>query len=328
MNYKLSEKNKVKEGSLEEAWGLLKRASKREFVEKPGFYLRKAFIDLLRNYKSYLFGLIASIFAGVSLVVLFLIFTNITSFFDAEIDKAQINIFLTEEADLVQIEDLKNEISGVEGVVDARFISKDEALKEFTESIDFKGLNDLKKNPLPSSFEVKLQPGIYGLNKNFISDFKNQFASNKGIELIQGMDEHFAGLGSLSSSFGMLIAILAFLCLFVVCTVLSLISSLVFAKRKNEIFLMKSFGGSFFQFSSPILINITFLSILGSIIGILIGLKFYNFFAEKFLSSLNILFANFSLIQPSYQILFFLVVLISTFATISSYFSLSYYEQK
>ena len=105
-----------------------------------------------------------SAFMTIFVVAFFLILIGVMGILSFNIDrmiqelnaKVDIQAFIANTLDDSQIDTLRTKISGVEGIVEIDFYSKDEAAKEFQREFGQDIFDVLEHNPLPSSFNIKL----------------------------------------------------------------------------------------------------------------------------------------------------------------------------
>ncbi|MFH1561725.1 MAG: permease-like cell division protein FtsX [Patescibacteria group bacterium] len=94
------------------------------------------------------------------LVFLFLALSSLLGYFEA---RPEVIAFLKDEVDSVQVEQLKQKLSGVDGVTEVKFFSKDDALKIYREQNKDKPflLEMVSARILPASLEVSAKDPSY-----------------------------------------------------------------------------------------------------------------------------------------------------------------------
>jgi cell division transport system permease protein len=92
----------------------------------------------------------------VSAFVLF--FINATDIMNASEKGIRIMAYLKPDISKTLLLDVKQKIQGIYGVEDARFVSKEEALKQLKDQMKRQSsiLMNIEKNPLPDAFEVRM----------------------------------------------------------------------------------------------------------------------------------------------------------------------------
>jgi len=176
------------------------------------------------------------------LFFLFLLITaNLFYFTKGILDRVEISVFLEEAA---RPEALVLKISKIAGVEEARFISKEEALKEFSSQLgeDSSFIKTLGYNPLPPSIRVKLNPRY--------KTFAQLSAIEHKLYLLDGVKEVFFGKNLLARLYGVLKGVIGLDLLFfglvgiVLLFVSFRISRLDILQRKGEIEIMELSGAT------------------------------------------------------------------------------------
>lgn len=92
----------------------------------------------------------------VSAFVLF--FINATDIMNASEKGIRIMAYLKPDIPKTMVLDVKQKIQGIYGIEDARFVSKEEALKQLKDQMKRQSsiLMNLEENPLPDAFEVRI----------------------------------------------------------------------------------------------------------------------------------------------------------------------------
>ncbi len=92
----------------------------------------------------------------VSAFVLF--FINATDIMNASEEGIRIMAYLKPDIPKTMVLDVKQKIQGIYGIEDARFVSKEEALKQLKDQMKRQSsiLMNIEENPLPDAFEVRM----------------------------------------------------------------------------------------------------------------------------------------------------------------------------
>lgn len=92
----------------------------------------------------------------VSAFVLF--FINATDIMNASEKSIRIMAYLKPDIPKTMVLDVKQKIQGIYGIEDARFVSKEEALKQLKDQMKRQSsiLMNIEENPLPDAFEVRM----------------------------------------------------------------------------------------------------------------------------------------------------------------------------
>ncbi len=130
---------------------------------------------------------VATITVAFSILGLFLvIFVNLNSFLTTWSEKVQLVVYLEDEITDGQKQSLEQLISANSDVESMTFISKDAAWANFKNTFsstksDF--IDDLKYNPLPSSYNLKFKPSSDRFVR--IREFADLFKRRQGVESVE-----------------------------------------------------------------------------------------------------------------------------------------------
>jgi len=119
----------------------------------------KRAIQDLRDHKFLNVITIITISISILIVSAFaLFFVNASDIMNAWKKGVRIMAYLKPEMPNVMVSELKLKIKGLYGVQDARFISKEEALKRLKDQMKRQAslFVDIKENPLPDAFEIRM----------------------------------------------------------------------------------------------------------------------------------------------------------------------------
>ncbi len=206
-----------------------------------GYLIGEGFGNVFKNKKS----------TGASLMIMcatmiifgiFLILTENINHFVAEIESAQgIQVFINNEAEQAQIDEVGEKIRALEGVSTTEFVSKDDALTQMKEKFGDK--KDLlagyeENNIFPASYVVTLTD----LSKS--QEVQEQISKFENIKKITSKDETVTTLINLANGIkivtGVILMLLIVISIFIIANTIKLT---VHARRK-EISIMKYVGAT------------------------------------------------------------------------------------
>lgn len=123
-------------------------------------YLKRAIKDIRQN--SFL-NLVTTITIALSILIVSafaLFFINTNDLVNAWKEGVRIMVYLKSNTSAAEVPNLQRMVGGLYGVSDVRFISRDEAFKNLKEKLSHQSslLDNLKQNPLPDAFEIRLIP--------------------------------------------------------------------------------------------------------------------------------------------------------------------------
>jgi cell division transport system permease protein len=122
------------------------------------------FIEALRSLRSSVSISLAAVVTVLSAVFMLGIFVpvylQVQSVVNDQRDKLDVRVFIDDNAPVEQVNSLRTAIEAHPNTKEFTFISKADALTELRTQVDPSVLEELPANPLPASFEVKLEdPG-------------------------------------------------------------------------------------------------------------------------------------------------------------------------
>ncbi len=235
------------------------------------WYLIKAAASNLWSFRGR--NLISTLIIGFSFLVIgiFLALSNNLTHLGQQLsNNLAISFFLDKKLKPEELELIKARILASELVDQVTYVSSEDALRRFSQNFpELKDiLDNLKTNPFPPAFEVKLKEKI--LNLSAIVHFMEHIKSLKGVVDFQFNQEWVEKMDSLSrivKAVGFFLGgILILASFFIISNVVRLN---VFA-RKNEIEILRLVGATNTFIRIPFLIEGFVLGLLGSLISLFI----------------------------------------------------------
>ena len=237
------------------------------------YFIREAFSSLRRNA---LMSIASVTTVALSLLILgmFLVLVlNLNNMADALESQIQVTVYLQDSMTDRQVRDMGQQISGMPGVTDVKFVNKTEAMQRFKERLGeqqglLAALGD--NNPLPSSYEVKVD------RPTRVKPVAEAIGKLKGVETVkfgQEVIEQLFNLTHLVRVAGLvLIVFLAMAALFIISNTIRIT---VFARRK-EIGIMKYVGATDWFIRWPFMIEGIVLGFGGALIAVVCLVKGYS----------------------------------------------------
>jgi len=244
-------KRKVQTGHLRTAWHHIRRSPIQSFA---------AIMVMALNF-----------LVATALVVLVLGFNSLLSYFET---RPEVTAFLKDEATPAQIDQLKDELAGLEGVKEAKFISKEEALEIYREQNKDNPLllEMVTANILPASFEIS------AVSPDQLTKVA-QFLKEKG-DLVEEVIFQKDVVERLSFWIGVIrnsgIALVGLLSL-VSLAVIMVIIGMKIATHADEISALRSLGATSFYIQAPFLLEGMIYGLVGCLLGssLIFGAVFY-----------------------------------------------------
>lgn len=213
--------------------------------------------------------------------IYFIIESNIKEWLKNLEQKVEIVCYLNDGLKDTEINKIINDISAKQNIIEANYISKNEALVNFVNDPEIgEQIKILGENPLPASLNIKLKDKHPDVVESFVEELKKEFP-NEFEEISYAKDE----VKNLSSAFawikygGSIVGIIFFLL-----TLLLLIFTLKIARteRRDELKIMKLMGSDHSFLVKPFFYEGLMIGILSFILSFAILLFSFYFFNLKF----------------------------------------------
>lgn len=238
-------------------------------------HFKRALEDILANrlVHAVTVGTIALAVLMVSAAVL--VFVNTSEVLDAWQGGARIMAYLKPDADPAA-RGLKPRIQSLDGVAEARFLPRDEALGELKAQIPHQAglFENLAENPLPDAFEIRLKPA--GEGRGPIESIAARVAALPGIETVEFGRKWADTLRAVTAV--VRTAGIAMIALFLVAAV-SIVANttrLVVYSRQDELEIMRLVGAGDGFIETPFYIAALLQGLLGAAVGLGILFGVFN----------------------------------------------------
>jgi len=245
--------------------------------ENMGFYLREALLSFKRNSLMCIAAVISITTVFIIIGIFLLISLNFNLFLKNLESQLEIIVYLKDNISTVDLNNLKNSLTSVEGVKEVKYVSKEEALQRLLGDLgDQKDIfSVLEENPLPASFEIKVS------NPKMIEQIAGHVEKYKNIEEVEygrGIVERLMNFTNIFRVAG--ISILMMLIFASILIISNIIKITVYARRE-EIEIMSLVGATRWFIKWPFILEGFLQGIISAILSILILYKIYFVVIEK-----------------------------------------------
>ena len=218
---------------------------------------------------------ICTVTATLIILGIFILFNVNVNYIGEQIQSYQeIQVFIDEEKDDNEVKQIGRKIQEIEYVKDIRFITKEQALRDYREQLGDKGslLDGLERdNPLRDSYMVSL------VDIRFYESVIRDLQKIEGIANIKGDREAVDKLVMITGAFKVIMfwimLLLSFIAIFIISNTIKLT---VFARRK-EISIMKSVGATNWFIRWPFIIEGILVGLMGCALALLLVGSSYNY---------------------------------------------------
>lgn len=218
---------------------------------------------------------------GVFLILMNVIVANVN---DVE-SRLQLKVYLKDNITVEQQQQVKDAISGIEGIESVYYESKAEALINFKNQLkDYAWMiegYDENNNPLPSSYVVKIKSsGVSERIEKALQGFE-------GIDDIGSDKVLVKEVSKISTFIRVAWIVLSFILILVSLFLIMNTIKLTIYSRRKEIYIMKFVGATDWFIRWPFVIEGIILGVIGSLISI--GIIYYSYFyVYSFLNGRNL----------------------------------------
>lgn len=232
---------------------------------------------------------ITTITIAFSILGLFLvIFVNLNSFLTTWNQQVQLIVYLEDDITANQRQALEQVISKNLDVASMTFIPREEAWAKFKNNFSSKKSNfidDLKFNPLPSSYNLQFKPSKDRFVK--IRQFAENFKTRDGVESVEYGEKWLAAFEKFMVFIRIFILAIGSLLALGLIFIISNTIKLSFYSRQDEIELMLLIGATPNFIVIPFLIEGMIQGLLGGILGLSLIKVFHVYIGIQFQGSLE-----------------------------------------
>ncbi len=258
------------------------------------YFVKDAFKSIKRN-KTLSIASAATVAATLFILgVVSLTLVNVNKAVNQLGSKVEARVFLKDDIKNEDKDKLKKTIEGVDGVLEVKLETKEQALEKMKEQLQddsgalVAGFN--KKNPLPSSYIVRVN------NPKAVDDVLAKIKDAPGIEKIKDARQLIDQVTKLTDSATMIGGITALVFVLVSLFLIGNTIKITVFSRKREIGIMKYVGATDWFIRWPFIIEGILLGILGALISVIILYGLYGFAQTKAADML----LGFNLVARSY----------------------------
>lgn len=252
------------------------------------------------------------------LISIYLLFTvNSSRIIKSIKEKVEIEIFLEEDIKNDELVSLRDKIKIIGGVKSINYISKDDAVKIFTEEFGSEMLEIYDYNPLPASFRINLYEEYKTIER--LSKIKSQLAEMRYVTDVKFPKENLELIESKTSGFLYLNLIIMVV---ITSSALFLVSNtirLIINSRKKIIQTFKLLGATRSFVMLPFMLE----GFIQGLLGGLLALGSMYFFLNVFMSNFNASEIKFTFMEL--DIILYLLLTGVVLGVLGSYFSVLKY---
>ncbi len=186
-------------------------------------------------------------------------------------------VYLDEAISKQEEKDIENQFLNDPDIIKVNYISKEQALIDVRDTLgtDAVILDNIKENPLPSSFEIKLKNDL--LNASYVKDKSSELRKMKSISEVQYGEQWLSSLNTISETMMTGAAILGFAIFIAVTFITYSTIKIFFYRRKDEVETLKLLGATKSFIRVPFLVEGLFIGVMGGILSSLTVFSAHSF---------------------------------------------------
>jgi cell division transport system permease protein len=251
-------------------------------------FFKKALQDLLSNR---FLNSVTIVTIGLSILIVSsfaLFFINTNALLDFWRKGIRVLVYLEPQATEANRLDLRYQIQQLENVQEIHFISKETALKRLKDQMRNHSslLENLKENPLPDAFEIRIIDASRDLKK--VAALAEKITSLPQVEEVEYGQLWIAKFSHIINIFKFIGYAMGGLFLFATLFIIANTIRLVLYSRKEEIEIMRLVGSNDRFIKAPFYIEGLILSALGGVVGLGALFAAYQYVLSKFHSSFSL----------------------------------------
>jgi len=214
------------------------------FLSTLFYYLSEAFVNLWSNKIMNILSIGTIAISLFILGIFLLVSTNLSGVINEWGEKVQVNIYLKNDISQNNFLFLRDRIESSPEVESYRYVSQQDALKEFRELFGkYETFSDkLEEDVFPASFEIKIKSDFRTTGK--IEKFTERFANITGIEEIQYDREWILRLNTIINLIKLLAVTIGGILVLAAISTTSNVIKMTILSRKDEIEVMRLVGAS------------------------------------------------------------------------------------
>ena len=257
------------------------------------YFLNHAIRSLRENFAINLVCIITIALAILIFSSFLLVYTNIQGVLDRWSEQIQVIAYLRDDLSKTDLNYIDQEISKHPEVEKIKYVSKDEALERFRESLKGQAgiLDGLNTNPLPASIEISLKPEFR--TPTSIEKFVDSLKAYAAVEDVQYGQEWVEKFSAFISGLKVLVLAVGGFLLIVSVFIISNTIKLTVFSRREELEILGLVGATDNYIRAPFLIEGAIYGALSSVIALGILFLFYLVLRNKFSVSISTLMGGF-----------------------------------
>ena len=266
-------------------------------INTVNYFISDAFKSLKRNRTISLASIITVLITFLVLGVFSLIAENANVAIVGVEEKVELKVYLLDDVKLIDKREIEVKLREQAGVKDIQHETKEEAFKNFEETMQgsegmLKGYN-LDNNPFPESYVVKLDDPSYA------SDITDAVKDLPGVESIGNQQDLIDTVHNIVKGVRIIGAVLFVILIGVSIFLIMNTTKLTVYSRRREVGIMKFVGATDWFIRWPFIIEGMVIGLLGALVSTIVLFFLYKFTFSWIVSKMLLI----NLVAPSYVLI-------------------------
>ncbi|MFC1532604.1 cell division protein FtsX [Thermodesulfobacteriota bacterium] len=274
------------------------------------FFLKNAFLNILNNRLIHLISMGTITISMLLFGAFILLSVNLNNWIKEWGASLSMSVYLEDGFDEKTKDRIENELINIKGAKIKGFISKEQAIINLKKGLgDQAGLlNGLKKNPLPSSFEIVFQDmSDYHIDPQKIKEYLEKMEGVDEVQYSEQWVERFEGVMYVFKVIGLIIG--GLLCVAVLFIATNTIKLTIYSRR-DEIEIYKLVGATDWFVKIPFILEGAIQGVFSGLAAFLILLLVYSFLSLKTIHLFGLPVIDIVFLSAEYVIFIFLISLV------------------
>jgi len=251
------------------------------------YYIKEGLKGIWRHKAMSLAAVISIVIALFILGGVVLFGLNVNSVIHEVESSVDIIVFLKDDVSEQSIKQINDEIKAMNGIAEVKYYSKADAFEkwkaQFGGEAGYLEGYTADNNPLPRSFEIRLQSPSYA------DEVVSALNAKDGIDKVQYNSKIADTLSRLVRSVRWMGMIIVFVLLIIAVVIIMNTIRLAVSTRKNEINIMRYIGATSWFIRWPFIIEGAIIGVLGALLSIILLKSMYSFVISRLSNLLNMI---------------------------------------
>lgn len=240
------------------------------------YFSREAAFYFGDNKRVSLVTIITISFSMLILGLFLLFYMNLSGWVENLRSEIRVLLYLRDEVSSSELSEIRSMLESEVEILQVDYVSKTQALQEFAKSLADSQmlLKELGENPLPASFELKIDPNYH--TSEIMAELVRRLGGIPGVEEVQYGQEWVENIENWVRIFRIVATGIGLVLAFTVIPIIANTIQLTLTLRKGDIELLKLLGGTRSFIGIPFVIQGGFIGMIGTAFSLLLLLVLFQ----------------------------------------------------